>query len=247
MGSAFGHKPLMGALAVAAGARVLAPEFRLAPEHPFPANLDDARRAYLWMLDTGTPAEQVVLAGDSAGCGLVMSLLLSLKQEDLPLPGGALLFCPWVDLGSTVLSSLADSDEQVAILLEQVRGHVDAYLDGHPPDDPLISPLTADLSGLPPMLIQAATGDPQREDAHRLAERARAHGVEAQLELYPVDTHGFQTFWSFLPEAMEGLEQAGRFAREIARRAESGAATGPSRSPTRRPTRPAAPRSAGRS
>jgi epsilon-lactone hydrolase len=242
MGSAFGHKPLIGALAVAAGTRILAPEFRLAPEHPFPADLDDARRAYQWMLETGTPAEQVVVAGDSSGCGLVMSLLLSLKQQGLPLPGGALLFCPWVDLGSTVLSSLAATDEQVAILLEQVRGYVDAYLDGHPPGDPVISPLTADLSGLPPLLIQAATGDPQREDAHRLAERARAHGVEAQLELYPVDTHAFQTFWSFLPEAMEGLAQAGRFVREVATRAGSGAATGPSRSPTLQPTRRAAPR-----
>ena len=104
MGSAFGHKPLIGALAVAAGARILAPEFRLAPEHPFPADLEDARRAYQWMLEAGTPAEQVVLAGDSAGCGLVMSLLLSLKQQNLPLPGGALLFCPWVDLNSRVLS-----------------------------------------------------------------------------------------------------------------------------------------------
>jgi acetyl esterase/lipase len=185
------------------------------------------------MLEAGTPAEQVVLAGDSAGCGVVMALLLSLKQQNQPLPGGALLFCPWVDLSSTVLVSLAASDEQVAILLEQVRSHVGAYLDGHPPDDPVISPLTADLSGLPPMLIQAATGDPQREDAHRLAERARAHGVEAQLELYPADTHGFQTFWSFLPEAMEGLAQAGRFVREIAARASTRAGSGAARGPTR--------------
>ena len=180
-----------------------------------------------------------------------MSLLLSLKQQGVPLPGGALLFCPWVDLSGSVLASLAATDEQVAILLEQIRSYVDAYLDGHPLDDPVVSPLTADLAGLPPMLIQAATGDPQREEAHRLAERARAHGVDAQLELYPVDTHAFQTFWSFLPEAMEGLAQAGRFVREIAtraaRRAGSGAATGPSRSPTPRPRRPAARRSAGRS
>ena len=121
MGSAFGHKPLMGALAVAAGSRVLAPEFRLAPEHPFPADLEDARRAYQWMLETGTPAEQVVVAGDSAGCGVAMALLLSLKQQNLPLPGGALLFCPWVDLSGRVLASLAATDEQAALLLEQMR------------------------------------------------------------------------------------------------------------------------------
>ena len=219
MGSAFGHKPLIGALAVAADTRILAPEYRLAPEHPFPADLEDARRAYHWMLEAGTPAQQVVLAGDSAGAGLVMALLLSLKQQGLSLPGGALLFCPWVDLGGRTLSALAATDERVAMLLEQVRGYVDAYLDGHPPDDPVISPLTADLAGLPPLLIQAATGDPQREEAHLLTERARAHGVEARLELYPVDTHAFQTFWSFLPEAMEGLSQAGQFVRDIAARA----------------------------
>ena len=114
MGSAFGHKPLMGALAVAAGARILAPEYRLAPEHPFPADLEDARRAISGCSRPGTPAEQVVVAGDSAGCGVVMSLLLSLKQQGVPLPGGALLFCPWVDLSGTVLSSLAAGDEQVA-------------------------------------------------------------------------------------------------------------------------------------
>ena len=112
------------------------------------------------------------------------------------------------------------------MLLEQIRGYVGVYLDGHPLDDPVLNPLTADLAGLPPLLIQAATGDPQREEAHLLAERARAHGVEAQLELYPVDTHAFQTFWSFLPEAMEGLSQAGQFVREIAARAaRSGAAS----------------------
>ena len=220
MGSAFGHKPLIGALAVAAGARVLAPEFRLAPEHPYPADLEDATRAYQWLLEAGTPSEQVVVAGDSSGCGLAMALLLSLRQQNLPLPGGALLFCPWVDLSARTLRSLAAGDEQFGALLEQVHSYVDVYLDGHPIDDPVISPLTADLAGLPPMLIQAATGDPQREEAHLLAERARAHGVDAKLELYPVDTHAFQVFWSFLPEAMEGLAQAGQFVRDVATRSQ---------------------------
>jgi epsilon-lactone hydrolase len=217
MGSAFGHKPLLGALAVAADARVVAPEYRLAPEYPFPADLEDATRAYRWLLDTGAPPGQVILAGDSSGCGLVLALLLSLKQEqDVPLPAGALLFCPWTDLSGNILQPLAASDEQITMLLDQVRAYVDAYLDGHPVDDPVLSPLSADLSGLPPMLIQAATGDPQREEAHLLTERARAHGVDARLELYPVDTHAFQTFWSFLPEAIEGLSQAGRFVQRVA-------------------------------
>jgi acetyl esterase/lipase len=216
MGSAFGHKPLLGALAVAAAARVVAPEYRLAPEHPFPADLDDASRVYDWLLEAGTSPEQIVLAGDSSGCGLVLALLLRLKQEGRPLPGGTLLFCPWTDLSGSALGSIADDDEQAALLLEQLHSYVDVYLDGHPADDPVLNALSADLSGLPPMLIQAATGDPQREEAHLLTERARAHGVNARLELYPVDTHAFQVFWSFLPEAMEGLSQAGQFVRKTA-------------------------------
>ena len=92
----------------------------------------------------------------------------------------------------------------------------DAYLGGHPLDDPLVSPLLADLTGLPPLLIQAATGDDRLDDARRLAARASDHGVDARLELYPVATHVFQFFWSFLPEASEALEQAGAFARRTA-------------------------------
>src|SRR5215208_6500566 len=119
MGSAFGHRPLLGALAVAAGARVVAPEYRLAPEHPFPADLEDVTNVYRWLLDTGTPAEQVVVAGDSSGCGVVMALLLSLRHEGGPLPAGAVLFCPWTDLSGKVLRSAAPGDEQIAALLEQ--------------------------------------------------------------------------------------------------------------------------------
>jgi acetyl esterase/lipase len=193
---------------------VLAPEYRLAPEHPFPAGLDDATRAYRWMLERGTPSERIVVAGDSAGAGLAMSLLIHLKQEGVELPGGALLFCPFVDLtGSTLRLQEA---EAAAFMLDQAMTFVGRYLGDHPIDDPVVSPLSADLSGLPPMLIQAATGDPQREDAHQLTERARAAGVDAHLELYAVETHAFQTFWSFLPEAMEALERGGEFTRAVA-------------------------------
>jgi acetyl esterase/lipase len=155
-----------------------------------------------------------------------MSLLLTLKQRGLPLPGGALLFCPFVDLTGATLKSLAANDPQVATLLEHAIRNVDAYLDGHQIDDPIVSPLTADLTGLPPMLIQAATGDAQREDAQLLTDRARAHGVDAHLELYPVETHAFQTFWSFLPEAREGVSQAGRFVQTIATRRAAAARPG---------------------
>ncbi len=94
----------------------------------------------------------------------------------------------------------------------------DAYLNGHPADDPVVDPLVADLTGLPPMLVQAATGDARLADAEALAVRARAQGVDLRLELYPVQAHAFQLFWSFLPEAADAFEAAGEFIREVAAR-----------------------------
>ncbi len=203
LGSAFGYRPLAGALALAADAGVLVPDYRLAPEHPFPAAIEDAVTAYRWMLDRGVAPEQVRIAGDSSGGGLAMSVLLTLKQRGLPQPGGAVLMCPWVDLELSFATTCT------------IRGCAAAYLAGHPADDPVASPLGADLTGLPPLLIQAATGDDRLLDANALTDAARRHGVDARLELYSVDAHVFHLFWSFLPEAAEALAAAGRFARDI--------------------------------
>jgi epsilon-lactone hydrolase len=202
LGSAFGYAPLAGALALAAETGVLVPDYRLAPEHPFPAAIDDAVSAYRWMLDRGAAPGDLTIAGDSAGGGLVVSVLLTLKREGLPQPGGAVLMCPWVDLAV----ELRDD--------ETMRKSAAAYLGGHPADDPIASPLGADLTGLPPLLIQAGTGDDRLADANALTDHARAHGVDARLELYPVDAHVFQMFWSFLPEAKEALQAAGRYVRD---------------------------------
>jgi epsilon-lactone hydrolase len=214
-GSAFGYRPLAGALADAAGMGVVIPDYRLAPEHPFPAAVEDAVRAYLWMRDRG--ATRVIVAGDSSGCSLVLSLLLSLKQRSLPMASGAVLFCPWIDLAA------AGRDRTAAHELDEIRrAAAGLYLGGHPADDPLVSPLTADLTGFPPLLIQAATGDPLLDEARELADHAGDCGVEARFELFPVDTHDFHVFWSFLPEAAQALRQAGRFAREANLAAQTG-------------------------
>jgi epsilon-lactone hydrolase len=203
VGSAFGYRPLAGALALAADAGVLVPDYRLAPEHPFPAALEDAVAAYRWMLDRGIDPADVTICGDSSGGGLTVSVLLTLQQRGLPRPGGAVLMCPFVDLA---LSLHED---------EATRRFVAAYLAGHSADDPVVSPLRADLTALPPLLIQAATGDARLVDANALTDHARSHGVDARLELYSVDAHVFHLFWSFLPEAGEALQAAGRFAREV--------------------------------
>lgn len=214
MGSAFGYRHLAGALAVAAATGALVPEYRLAPEHPFPAALEDAERAYNWLLDGDTRPEEVILAGDSAGAGLVLSLLITLKRQKIALPGGAVLLCPGIDLTFSHLEE-PPSEPQPALTLDQLRSYAAAYLAGHPADDELVNPLNADLSGLPPLLIQGGTGDVFVSDAHRLADRAREQGVDTRLELYPVPTHDFHIFWSFLPEASDALHRAGRFARDI--------------------------------
>jgi epsilon-lactone hydrolase len=215
LGSAFGYRPLAGAIAVAAESGVLVVDYRLAPEHPCPAAIDDAVKAYEWMLERGVDADDAVLCGDSSGGGLTMSVLLTIAQRGLPRPGGAVLMCPWVDLTFTL------QDEVPA----PARAFAAAYLGTHPADDPVVSPLTADLSRMPRLLIQAATGDDRLVDANALADRAREHGVDAHLDLYSVDAHVFQLFWSFLPEAAEALQAAGRFVREVTRSEPRRAAT----------------------
>jgi monoterpene epsilon-lactone hydrolase len=210
LGSAYGYRPLVGALVAAAGVGALVPDFRLAPEHPFPAALEDALSAYRWLLEQ-RGGGGIVLAGDSAGAGLACSLLLTLRAQELPQAAGAAFLCPGVDpTGDAILSS---SGGVASEELERIHRTVEVYLAGHPIDDPVVNPLVADLSGLPPLLIQTATGDLVLAESRLLADRATEHGVDARLELYAADTHVFHVFWSFLPEAADALQQAGVFIR----------------------------------
>jgi acetyl esterase/lipase len=211
VGSAYGYRPLVGALVQAAGAGALVPDFRLAPEHPFPAAVEDALSAYRWLADQRGDAAKIVLAGDSAGGALVMSLLLTLRANGEDMPAGAVLLCPGIDLTGEMLAPVDHPHpfDDLGIVRE-------SYLQGHPVEDPLVSALRADLHGLPPLLIQVATGDRARPEGKALAERAKQHGVDARLELYPAETHVFHVFWPFLPEAGDALAQAGSFIRERA-------------------------------
>jgi acetyl esterase/lipase len=209
IGSAYGYRPLVGALVAAAGVGALVPDFRLAPEHPFPAAVEDALSAYRWLAEQ---RDRIVLAGDSAGAGLACSLLLTLRAQDLPLPVGAAFLCPGVDpTGSAILASAPEGEPPEE--LTEIQRSAAAYLNGHPADDPIVNPLHADLTGLPPLLVQTATGDLVLAEARQLVERAVAHGVDAQLEVYSADTHVFHVFWPFLPEAADALTQAGSFTR----------------------------------
>lgn len=195
------------------------PDYRLAPEHPFPAAVEDSLRAYQWLIELGTTPEHVTIAADSSGCGLMLSMLLTLKQKRAPLPGAAVLFCPWVTLAPRPDGPSSDTPA-TPVAIDGAFRCAAAYLAGHPHDDPVVDPLSADLAGLPRMLIQAATGDAQLADAKALAAHAQSHGVDVRLELFPVDAHAFQLFWSFLPEAADAIEAAGVFITRQSRSAE---------------------------
>ena len=202
-GSAFGYRPLAAAIADAMGTGVVVPDYRLAPEFPFPAAIEDAVRTYRWLLDRGVPPAKITVAGDSAGGGLAVSLLLSLRDQKVPMPAGAMLFCPGVDLTRR---------ENPSHEIDQFRyAAANLFLAGHPAEDPLICPRLADLTGLPPLLIQGATGDPLLAEASELFDHATECALDARFELFPVDTHDFHIFWSFLPEAASAMRQAGRF------------------------------------
>jgi monoterpene epsilon-lactone hydrolase len=152
LGSAYGYRPLAAALATASGRGALVPDFRLAPEHPFPAALDDALAAYRWLAAQRGGASEVVLAGDSSGAGLALAVLLSLKAEGEAMPAGAALLCPNLDLSGAMLTPSAGPH-----LLDELVRMCQAYVAGHPLEDPRVSPLLGDLTGLPPLLIQYAS------------------------------------------------------------------------------------------
>ncbi len=209
LGSAYGYRALAAALALAAGAATVLPDYRLAPEHPYPAAVEDIERAYRWLLARGLPPHKVIMAGDSTGGMLLISVLPRLKHQGIPQPRCVVLLCPGADFFA---ADAVNPDDPA--MVEEHRRLQAAYLHGHPLDDPAANPLRADLTGLPPILIQAAAGDQFTRGAHELAQQARRYGVPTTVKLYPVNAHNFQSFWSFLPEATDALRQAGQFIRD---------------------------------
>ena len=208
-GSAFGYRHLAGAVAVAARAAVLAVDYRLAPEHPHPAAVQDAMNAYLWLLDSGTSPASIIVAGDSSGGGLTMSLLLALRERGVTQPAGAVLMCPWVDLDGH--TQRLPQESPIVVEPEQARRLAGAYLGGQPADDPVLIPLRTELAGLPPLLIHAASGDSVLQEAQLLAKHGRECGIHTTITVYPVPTHDFHVFWTFLPEAVNALSEIGAF------------------------------------
>jgi epsilon-lactone hydrolase len=209
-GSARSHSELAARLARAAGATAILPEYRLAPEHPFPAALDDVVSAYRALLgEVGGDAERITLGGDSAGGGLAVAMCIALRDAGDALPGAIALLSPWLDLtcASPSWDERLEGDPVLDFSLREAAG---SYLGGAEPEDPLCSPLFADLSGLPPILVQVGTHEILYDDAVSFAEAAAQAGVEVKLEIGHDLIHVWQIF-PITPEAVASTARIGLF------------------------------------
>ncbi|MGU3362195.1 alpha/beta hydrolase [Methylobacterium sp. M6A4_1b] len=212
-GSLASHRHVVAEAGREAGTRTLALAYRLAPEHPFPAALEDALAGYRFLLESGVAAERIVLAGESAGGGLALATVMSLRAAGLPLPRCLWLSTPWVDLaltGATLASKAAVDPLLSRAYLAELAA---AYLAGSDPRAPLVSPIYGDLTGFPPMLIQVGSAEILLDDALRLAGAAAAADVPVTLAAWPHMIHAWHLFYPEVEEGRSALREAGSFLR----------------------------------
>lgn len=212
LGSLNTHRSLVGRLAQRCGCHALTINYRKAPDHPFPAALDDARRAYRWLLRQGHAPGNIIVAGDSAGGGLALALLLALRDAGQPLPAAAVGLSPWTDLVLPLptLRRVAREETQLLEAL-QIRHWGQAYARRTPLTHPLLSPSHADLHGLPPLLLQISDAEVLYDDVLGFAAKARAAGVAVTVQEFAGLVHWWHLFWRFVPEARQALDQVADF------------------------------------
>jgi epsilon-lactone hydrolase len=213
IGSVNTHADLVSRIARATGGRAFSLNYRLAPENPFPAAVDDATTAYRWLLKQGVRPETIVIGGDSAGGGLTGATLLNLNKLGEPLPGAAVLLSPWTDLAATGESMKTRADKDPMIVVDPLNGMAKLYAADEALDNPLVSPLYGDYSGLPPTLIQVGDHEVLLDDSRRYAERAKAAGVDVTLEVWDEMIHVFQIFAPTLPEGQQAIDRIGEWVR----------------------------------
>ncbi len=213
-GSARGYRGLPSSLGRAAGIRAIALDYRLAPEAPFPAAVDDVVAAYGALIAQGIDPSRIVFAGDSAGGGLTVAALIALRHTGKPLPAAALLLSPWVDLTGESASWQSKADADPSLTPAGLAASAGHYLQGQDARAPLASPLFADLSGLPPLMIQVGSSEILLDDATGLAARAGAAGTSVRLEVWSQMIHVWQAFSFMLPEGQQAIDAAGQFLRD---------------------------------
>lgn len=215
--SANTHRPLAARIGKAAGAKVLFPEYRLAPEHPFPAAIEDAINVYRWLLRQGYKPENIIFAGDSAGGGLSVAATLVLRDQNEPLPAAIVCLSPWVDLTSSGESYRRNKEKDPYLNLGGVRKAASMYAGVESLDHPLISPVFADFTGFPPLFIQAGNHEILQSDAEKLCAQARAAGVEVSYKIWDGMWHVWQISGNALPEAKRAINEIGEFAKSTFR------------------------------
>jgi epsilon-lactone hydrolase len=215
IGSIQGHRSIVAKFVQASSLPALLFEYRLAPEHPFPAALDDALAAYRYLLEQGISPEKIVFSGDSAGGGLVLATLVALRDQGLPLPAGAVALSPWTDLKCTGESLKSNIPVDHLTWRDSWMVFSKHYSAEQDPAQPWISPLYADLQGLPPLLIFAGGDELLRDDSTRFAEKARAAGVKVTLHVGEGMFHCYPACAPLFPEASQAMQEIGHFMKSI--------------------------------
>jgi monoterpene epsilon-lactone hydrolase len=210
LGDAFQAAGLAAQVGRRTSAKVISVDYRLAPEHPYPAAVDDALAAYEALLEGGTDPAGIAFAGESAGCGLAVATLVNAREHGLPLPAAAYLMSPYVDLTLAGATIETKRDADPLLSPEALRARVPDYTAGQDPALGLISPVFADLAGLPPLIIQAGTHEVLLDDAIRLARQAATADVQVALDITAGVPHVFQAYYAILDEAAAALDRAGQ-------------------------------------
>src|SRR5262245_45856536 len=213
MGSLSTHRKLAGDVSRAAGARVLLLDYRLAPEAPYPAAVDDAVAGYRWLLAAGIEPRAIAVAGDSAGGGLTVATLLALRDRGLPMPGAGVPISPWADLTLEAASLEGLAERDPVVRRSDLKRYRDWYLDGTDPRHPGASPAHADLAGLPPLLVHVGEAEVLLDDAVLLAESGRRDGGDGTLEAWPDMVHVWHVFAGRVPESTAAVDRIGAFLR----------------------------------
>ncbi|MBN1289196.1 MAG: alpha/beta hydrolase [Actinobacteria bacterium] len=211
LGSIKGHKKMVSRIAREAGCKSLLIEYRLAPENKFPAALEDTVSSYKWLLDQGYKPENIVIGGDSAGGGLAIATLTSLRDSGWQLPGAAILLSPWVDLEMEDEAAGTEGTKDPVLQIIWLKTCAEMYLGGEDPKNPLVSPVNADLKGLPPMLIHIGSRETLLHAVNILVEHARNENVQVELKIWDGMFHVWQALSPFMPESRDSIRELGAY------------------------------------